>query len=126
MRYLTIIGGLLLAACASHPPAQTDVPASQSLRTAAAAPDSVQVQQDSAVREAIKTGYRARGTDGDKLYCREQTHIGSHFTDTACFTPDQLVQLMAVQSQLQDMLNVPERCSGGFMCNGRPPTGGKQ
>lgn len=124
MRYLAIIGGLSLAACASHPPVETNA-ANGSLRTASATPNFVQVQQDSAVRQAIKTGYRARGIDGDKLYCREQTRIGSHFTDTACFTPDQLVQLMAVQSELQDMLNVPERCSGGLMCNGRAASGGK-
>ena len=128
MRHLAVMGGLLLAGCAAHPPAATQdgsagVPHLAS--AAASPPNSVQVQQDAAVRQAVKTGYRTKSADGGKLYCREQTHIGSHFSDTACFTPEQLVRMMAVQSELQDMLNVPERCTGGFSCNGIGG-GGKQ
>lgn len=77
-----------------------------------------QTQVDSAVHDALKSGYRAKLLHGDTLYCREEGHLGTHFTSTNCYTPDQLARLETLQASLHDMLNQPMICDGGFQCNG--------
>jgi hypothetical protein len=97
---------LCIAGCATPQAAQTgDKPPNQ-------------VQLDSAVHDALKGGFHAKLSKGDTLYCREQSHIGTHVSTLDCYTPEQLAKLETLRSSIHAMLNQPMVCDGGFWCNG--------
>ncbi len=78
----------------------------------------LQSQLDDAVRAAINSGYRPTVKQGDTLYCRQQTVVGSHLPYETCFSSEQLVLMISNQRYLQDLLRKPYVCAGGFDCNG--------
>jgi hypothetical protein len=104
---------LSLAGCATPKPAETNVK------------PVTQTQIDSAIHDALKSGFRAKLLHGDTLYCREESHIGTHFTSTDCYTTDQLTKFVSLQASIHDMLNQPLGCDGGFFCNGGAEGKGK-
>ena len=84
---------LLLAGCASQPPAATPTPAQTAPGTAGSlAPASAEEEVLLAVQEAVEKGYRVVSEDGQTLYCRKELKTGSRVQSTlTCLTQDQLV-----------------------------------
>jgi hypothetical protein len=114
----------LLVGCAAKPTAAPLAPSASAAgsRIVGSTPDisksPIQSQLNDAVRAAINSGYRATVKQGDTLYCREQTVVGSHLPYETCFSAEQLVLLINNQRYLQDLLRKPYVCAGGFDCNG--------
>jgi hypothetical protein len=81
------------------------------------------VQEDQAIHAAIRNGFHTRVRDGQKVYCREESMVGTHFTNDVCLTPAQLAKRIQTQNTLQDLLRQPLTCAGGFSCNGMGKSG---
>ena len=113
---VTLVG---VAGCASHGVAPAPVGTFATSPADERRPvNSVQLQEDQAVRTALKIGYHAKLQNGEKVYCREQSVPGSHFVNNYCLNPGQLIRAFDRQTEVQDMLRQPFICSGGYMCNG--------
>jgi hypothetical protein len=124
-----MISMILLAGCASHP---TSAPSS----TASAAPPTIAIQRtdaearatlsavavqrqiSDAVKNALKNGYHGKTDGGERVYCRVESRVGTHFTNEYCYTPEQLAKAFSLQDETQDMLRQPMTCNGGMLCNG--------
>jgi hypothetical protein len=116
---------LLMAGCAADRTAAPEAPATLASSATAAMrlAANAQIQEDQAVRTAIKSGFHARVRDGEKVYCREESMVGTHFTNDICLTSTQLVKRYENQATVQDLLRQPFTCSGGFSCNGMGKAG---
>ena len=98
---------LTLAGCAHQPATQSSV----------ALTSDAQHRQDQAVDYAIRTGYRETANNkGVKTYCRQQTVIGTHFSNQVCYTPDQLSLMFANEDSLRDKLVQPYTCTNSLTC----------
>lgn len=98
-----------LAGCASGP----RKPPTESANGVSAVPDTV--QQRAAVDAAIRAGYHPTSIHGQTLYCREETPIGTRFSERHCYTIAQLTASQRDRDALHDMLAKPRTC-GGSIC----------
>jgi hypothetical protein len=130
-----VLSLFFIAGCASHPtpappstaavtPTTIKIEATEPEARAALSAAAVQLQVSDAIKNALKNGYHARIDGGERLYCRAETHLGSHIENQYCYTPEQLAKVFSLQGEIQDMLRQPLTCTGGYMCNGKLP--GKQ
>lgn len=102
-----------LAGCASSPPAPPATAAAGNAGAATAAAETV--QQHAAIEAAIRAGYHPRVRDGQQLYCREETPIGTRFSELHCYTIEQLTAAQRASDRLHDLLAKPITC-GGSTC----------
>jgi hypothetical protein len=112
---------LALAGCAGTP-ARSHGPAAGAVRSSAVAPaiassaaEPQTVQQRAAAEAAIRAGYHVKLRQGQRLYCREETPIGTRFSEEHCFTIEQLTAAQRNEDRLHDMLAKPRTC-GGSTC----------
>ncbi len=124
-----VISMLFIAGCASHPSSSPSSTASGTPPTIAIQPTdaqaratlsavAVQRQVSDAVNTALKNGYHGKNDGGEKVYCRVESRVGTHFTNEYCYTPEQLAKAFSLQDETQDMLRQPMTCNGGVLCNG--------
>jgi hypothetical protein len=74
-------------------------------------------RQRQAVEYAVRTGFKETpNAKGFKTYCRNQTVIGTHFSNQVCYTPEQLAQMFANEDTIREKLNLPFACAGSLTC----------
>ncbi|MDE1924345.1 MAG: hypothetical protein KGL34_01460 [Gammaproteobacteria bacterium] len=116
MRIVTsLVLGLLLGTVAGCATTAPGAGASSAASAESSAPASATVRQKAAIQAAIRAGYELKQRDGQPLYCREETPIGTRFSQLHCYTVDQLVAAQRDRDQLHDMLARPQTC-GGSLC----------
>jgi len=124
-----VISMIFIAGCASHPttapssvasvaPSSIAIQATEAQARATLASVAVQRQVSDAVKNAVKNGYHAKTDGGERVYCRVESRVGTHFTSEFCYTPEQLAKAFSLQDETQDMLRQPMTCGGGMLCNG--------
>jgi hypothetical protein len=113
MRNLLIAAGLIIAGCAGQQAAPPPVAPSttyisatgESLATAPVRADGT--LDAKRLADAKRAGYTLVNTNGETLYCRTDTKIGTHIqknTDTTCLTAAQLdAQQTANRNALQNL-----------------------
>jgi hypothetical protein len=70
-------------------------------------------ERDQLLKRARSSGYKTRQKNGETVYCREETPVGTHFPLTNCLTEEQTLTAMRNAIQTQDfMRNAPGRCAG--------------
>lgn len=123
MRVLTMVFVLALtAACASQPQA-VDEPAAagtsaqpqssggEGAAAAAAEDEDVSRALDSEVKR-LASQHRVVVRDGQKLYCKRYTPLGSRLSEEICMTEDQLYQMAMRQVEAKDSYRRPKVCAG--------------
>jgi hypothetical protein len=112
MRNLLIASAVIIAGCAGQQTAPAAAPSttyvSASGETLAAAPVRADGTLDAKrLADAKRAGYSLVNTNGEILYCRTDTKIGTHIqknTDTSCLTAAQLdAQQAANRNTLQNL-----------------------
>jgi hypothetical protein len=72
------------------------------------------ISRDAAFKRAAKN-YQVSRRNGEKVYCRDQTPLGSHVSKSVCLTRDQLEASIVADQESRDTLRPPRArtCSGG-------------
>ena len=113
MRSLALVAlAGLIGGCASQP-ADTSAGA-PGLRAAPNISDPI--QQRAAIDAALRTGYRERIRDKQPVYCREETPIGTRFSELHCYSVQQLTDMARNKDEMHDALARPLVCTGGAQC----------
>lgn len=84
------------------PPPSAD-PSAQSSQPAAAAAIKPDADQETA-RTRIPSGYRAKVVDGEKVFCRKETPLGSRFPTEVCMTMAQYEESVRQRDGLRQEL----------------------
>lgn len=123
MRFLSL-ALFCVAGCAVQPASPPASPATAPTSPVAAASQpqptsavsSESIQQRAAINAALKAGYSLRLRQGEQVYCREETPIGTRFRNLHCYTVAELADALRDQDTLHDLLARPLVCSGGSIC----------
>jgi hypothetical protein len=108
---------ILLAACAATPTAPS-APAAAAKAPIAAAPAAVattaaasapaaQLTSDQVRDAARHAGYRPRTVNGQQLYCRDETPVGTRFPQSVCLSEADLAIRAEINQGVKDQMRAP-------------------
>jgi len=101
-------------------PASAAAPAAtEAAPAAAAAPAEAAAAAAPAEEFRIPAGYKKKKRDGETVYCRSQTPVGTRFPTEYCFTKNDLERIeKSKQSMQRDMQLRTKMCTTGSACSG--------
>lgn len=106
---------LLVNGCSSQPPETSAV--TSAIPVGANAQSESGESGDRALARAAQ-GYKIVKKNGQELYCRNETPVGSHMSKTVCLTQGQLKATILAEQETRDTLRAPRtnNCIGGPSC----------
>ncbi len=122
MKRMIILLSLFVGACATPTPAPNTTasvatPVVAAAPTAAATVSGVDADTQAMIAKAHAMGYFPRQQNGQTVYCKRETPIGSRLPETTCMTEAALLDVIRNVATTQQNLNRPVACSGG-RCTG--------
>jgi hypothetical protein len=115
-----VLVALALAACSSQPVSQeSSGPVAPAPEAQAKAPAPAETSAASTKPAGkIPSGYRLEKRNGKDLYCRNETLLGSRFSQKTCFTREQLEEIQRrTESAVGGMEQTMKVCSGDTCTN---------